>query len=256
MIDYQVVRSARRKTLSLQVKQGKVLVRAPYYVDKKIINALVQEKSAWLKAKVIEQSQLNQQCCGFNHGDKLLFLGQVVRLHISFASRAEIFLREYSSENLKLNSELKPALKSELKQELNIVLAKRYATKLDDEQLLRMAVKKRLQDYFKQQAQSIILSKVSHYSELTQLKPKGIKIRQYSARWGSCNSNGEVSFNYLMMMLPDDVIDYIVVHELCHLRFLNHSADFWQLVAIHFPNYLQAKQWLKDNQSQLLWRLP
>jgi len=244
MIDFQVVRSARRKTLSLQVKQGKVLVRAPYYVDKKTINALVQEKSAWLKAKVIEQSPLNQQYCSFNHGDKLLFLGQLVRLHISFSNRAETFLTEYSSENL------------ELKPELNIVLAQRHATKLNDKQLLRIAVKKRLEGHFKQQAQTILLSKVSHYSELTQLKHEGINIRQYSARWGSCNSNGEISFNYLMMMLPDYVIDYIVVHELCHLRFLNHSADFWQLVAIHFPNYLQAKQWLKDMQSQLLWRLP
>lgn len=240
MIDYQLVRSARRKTLSLQVKQGKVLVRAPYYVDKKTITALVQEKSAWLKAKVIEQSQVSQQHCCFNHGDKLLFLGQLVCLRIAFAPRADIFLLEHAHQA----------------PELNIVLAKRYAIKLDDEKSLRVAVKKRIEDYFKQQAQTIILSKVHHYSELTQLTPTGINIRQYSARWGSCNSNGEVSFNYLMMMLPDFVINYIVVHELCHLRFLNHSPDFWQLVAIYFPDYLQAKQWLKDKQSQLLWQRP
>ncbi len=239
MIDYQVVRSARRKTLSLQVKQGKVLVRAPHYIDKKIINALVQEKSAWLKAKVIEQSQASLQHCCFNQGDKLFFLGQLVHLHIAFARSADTFLFEHTHKA----------------SELTIILAKRYAM-LDDEQLLRVAVKKRIEDYFKQQAQTIILSKVNHYSELTQLKPKGIKIRQYSARWGSCNSNGELSFNYLMMMLPDDVINYIVVHELCHLHFLNHSADFWLLVKKHFPNYLKTKQWLKDKQSQLLWRLP
>ncbi len=240
MIDYQVVPSARRKTLSLQVKQGKVLVRAPHYVDKKIISTLVQKKSAWLRAKLIEQSQASEQCCRFNQGDMLLLFGQQVRLHISFASRADTFFIE--------NLDEKP--------ELNIALAKRNIAKLNDEQLLRVAVKKHLECYFKQQAQTIILSKVSHYSELTQLKPKGIKIRQYSARWGSCNSKGEVSFNYLMMMLPEHVIDYIIVHELCHLRVLNHSSDFWQLVAKHFPNYLQAKQWLKDKQSQLLWRLP
>jgi len=240
MIDYQVVRSARRKTLSLQVKQGKVLVRAPHYVDKKFISDLVQKKSAWLSAKLIEQSQASQQCCHFNQGDQLLFFGQLVRLHISFASSADTFFIEHSQEQPKLN----------------VVLAKRYISKLNDEQLCRIAVKKHLERYFKQQAQTIILSRVSHYSELTQLKPQGIKIRQYNARWGSCNSKGEVSFNYLMMMLPDHVIDYIVVHELCHLRFLNHSVDFWQLVAKHFPNYLQAKQWLKDRQSQLLWRLP
>ena len=239
MLEYQVVRSARRKTLSLQVKQGKVLIRAPHYVDEKVINDLVQNKSAWLNAKVVEQKQASSQCCGFNQGDKLLLLGQLVRLDISFASRSGTFLIEHINEMA----------------ELKVVFAERYKMKLNDEQLFRKAVKANLECYFKQQAQLLILSKVNHYSELTQFKPTGVKIRRYSARWGSCNSKGELSFNYLMMMLPDYVIDYIVVHELCHLRFLNHSADFWQLVAKHFPDYVQAKQWLKDKQSHLLWRL-
>lgn len=240
MIDYNIVRSARRKTLSLQVKQGKVLVRAPRYVDEKIISALVKDKSTWLKAKLIEQSYRSQQSCRFTQGDKLLLLGKSVRLHIAFASKADTFLGENSNEE--------PIL--------HINFTRRYENKLSDKQLFCVAVKKHLERYFHQQAQTVILSRVSHYSELTKLKPTGIKIRQYSARWGSCNSRGEVSFNYLMMMLPSFVIDYIVVHELCHLTFLNHSTDFWRLVQKHFPDYLQAKQWLKDNQPQLLWRLP
>ncbi|MCW8865327.1 MAG: M48 family metallopeptidase [Colwellia sp.] len=240
MIDYQVVRSARRKTLSLQVKQGKVLVRAPYYVETKIIYDLVQKKSAWLRAKLKEQLQVSSQCCCFNQDDKLFYLGRLTNLHISFARKADTFLIE--------NASGAP--------EFNIVLAKRYQDKLNDEKLRRSAVKKQLERYFKQQVEAILSVKVKQYSKLTQLKPKSIKIRQYSARWGSCNSNGELSFNYLMMMLPDYVINYIVVHELCHLRYLNHSDNFWQLVAEYFPQYLQAKQWLKDRQSQLLWRLP
>lgn len=240
MIAYQVVRSTRRKTLSLQVRQGKVFVRAPHYVDKKIINDLVQQKSAWLNAKLKEQAQVSLQCCCFNQGDKLLFLGQLTCLHISYGRRAGTLLID--------NAEQGP--------QLNVTLAQRYEEQFKDDQLRRVAVKKQLERYFKQHAETVVRAKVSQYSQLTQLKPKSIKIRQYSARWGSCNSNAELSFNYLMMMLPDDVIDYVVVHELCHLRYLNHSADFWQLVAKHFPQYLQAKQWLKEKQSQLLWRLP
>jgi len=239
MIDYQLVRSARRKTLSLQVKQGQVLVRAPHYVDTKVINDLIKDKLVWLNAKIAEQSKANQQCCFFNQNDKLFVLGKLARLHIYFAARTNTFLVDTYQEP-----------------ELHVTLAKRYQNKLNERQHQRVAVKKQIERYFKQQAESIILSKVAHYSQLTQLKPINIKIRQYSARWGSCNSRGELSFNYLMMMLPDHVINYIVVHELCHLRFLNHSADFWQLVARHFPRYLQAKQWLKDNHLQLLWRLP
>ena len=94
------------------------------------------------------------------------------------------------------------------------------------------------------------------YAQLTSLKPLRIKIRRYSSRWGSCNSRGELSFNTLLMMLPIEVINYVVVHELCHLQHLNHSKEFWQLVAQYIPHYNQATQWVKTNQSTLLWRLP
>lgn len=240
MIEYQIVRSARRKTLSLQVKQGKVFVRAPYYVDKKTISALVHEKSVWLKAKISEQSQITQQYFNFEHNSKLLFLGKSTLLQVSFEKSSKTYLLQ----------------QDEQLPELHIVLPSRYQDKLQDKALLAIAIKKQLERFFKQQAHTKILPKVTNYSVVTNLKPSAIKIRQYSARWGSCNSRGELSFNYLMMMMPDYVIDYVVVHELCHLQFLNHSTDFWQLVDKHFPAYKEAKQWLKDHQSQLQWRLP
>lgn len=240
MIDYQVVRSARRKTLSLQVKQGKVVVRAPHHVDPHFIQALVQQKSAWLKAKIVEQAQCQQLVFSFTDGDTLLLFGQAVRLQVIFAKKADTYLSAHSEQT----------------PQLTLVMTERQQIKSHDPQALRCAVKKQLEGYFKAQAQALIIARVEHFSALTQLHAKAINIRQYRARWGSCNSRGELSFNYLMMMLPVEVIDYIVVHELCHLAFLNHSADFWQLVAEHFPRYLQAKQWLKDNQSQLQWQLP
>jgi len=239
MLDYQLVRSARRKTIALQVRQGQVLVRAPHFINKQIINDLIQTKSAWLKAKILEQSQVVQQSFDFKHGSILFFLGQKVRLHITYGKRADVFLAATANET----------------PQLTLVLTQRFQKQPSENELHVNAVKKQLERFFKQQAQAIILPKVSYFSQLTQLEPSAIKIRQYSARWGSCNSKGELSFNYLMMMLPESVIDYIVVHELCHLRFLNHSKDFWQLVDNHFPQYLQAKAWLKTHQSQLVWRL-
>ena len=126
---------------------------------------------------------------------------------------------------------------------------------MNNKVLLAAAVKKHIEKYFKQQAEDIIPVKVATYSQLTSLTPVSIKIRQYRSRWGSCNSRGELSFNYLLMMLPIDVINYVVVHELCHLEHLNHSKEFWQLVAKHFPQHTKAKKWMKINQSALLWRL-
>lgn len=239
VITYKVVRS-QRKTLSLQVRHGEVLVRAPYCVDETYINTLIQKKSAWLKAKIAQQSHIDDSRCDFSHGSMLFLFGKLVTLDIAFAKQASFFLAE------DVNNQ----------QVLHIVLAERNQKKFSNNVLLATAVKKQIEKYFKQQAEELIPLKVTTYSQLTSLKPTSIKIRQYRARWGSCNNRGELSFNYLLMMLPTDVIDYVVIHELCHLQHLNHSKEFWQLVARYFPNYMQAKQWIKTNQSSLLWQLP
>jgi predicted metal-dependent hydrolase len=241
-IDYQVLHS-RRKTLALQVRHGQVFVRAPYHVDEQFINSFIQKKEAWLRAKITEQTQTADLCCNFTQGAKLFLFGQQVRLNIVLSPSSK-----------KPNVSLSKLAKG--KQELTIALPIRSQTKLMKEPQLASRVKKQIELYFKEQAQNIILPKVEHYSQLTQLSPKAIKIRQYRARWGSCNSKGELSFNYLLMMLPVHVIDYVIIHELCHLQHLNHSKNFWQLVATYFPNYKQAKEWVKTNQSALLWRTP
>jgi predicted metal-dependent hydrolase len=116
-------------------------------------------------------------------------------------------------------------------------------------------VKKRLEAWLKAKASDYILDKVTEYSEQLVLYPKIVNIRQYKARWGSCNNRGELSFNYLLMMAPNWVIDYVIIHELCHLKYLNHSSSFWQLVQCHCPYYKDAKLWLKANQTNLYWSL-
>lgn len=256
MIDYQVVRSCR-KTLSLQVKHGQVFVRAPYHVDEKIISSFIQKKDAWLKSKITEQNKTVDFCCNFTQGSKLFLFGQLVTLNIIFANSSANSSANQAKSTDNSSGEKSGAFLSELtdgKQELTIVLSTRTQHHLANKVQLAVVVKKHIEYYFKQQAKKLILPKVDHYTTLTQLAPTAIKIRQYSARWGSCNNRGEVSFNYLLMMLPVNVIDYVIVHELCHLRHLNHSKVFWQLVAKHFPDYLDAKKWIKSNQSALHWR--
>ena len=242
MIDYQVLRS-RRKTLSLQVKHGHVFVRAPFHVDEKFISSFIQKKDAWLRAKITEQNQTADFCCNFTQGSKLFIFGQLVTLNITFDNsddKSGVFLSKL------LNGQ----------QELIIVLPVRIQHKLLNKSQLAVVVKTHIERYFKQQAQKTIIPKVEYYSKLTKLAPTSIKIRQYRARWGSCNNRGELSFNYLLMMLPIHVIDYVIVHELCHLHYLNHSKYFWQLVAKFFPSFIEAKKWIKVNQSALHWRLP
>lgn len=82
-----------------------------------------------------------------------------------------------------------------------------------------------------------------------------ITIRNQRSRWGSCSGKGNLNFNCLLMLMPPEIIDYVVVHELCHRREMNHSADFWRLVEDVLPDYKRHRQWLKENGAAVMKRM-
>lgn len=83
-----------------------------------------------------------------------------------------------------------------------------------------------------------------------------ITIRSQKTRWGSCSAQGNLNFNCLLMLAPQQVRDYVLIHELCHRKHLNHSREFWEEVERHCPDYRTCKKWLKENQQHLIGRLP
>lgn len=83
-----------------------------------------------------------------------------------------------------------------------------------------------------------------------------VTIRAQHTRWGSCSAQGNLNFNCLLMLAPENIRDYVVVHELCHRRHMNHSPEFWAAVEAVLPDYKSRRQWLKDHGSALLARLP
>ena len=82
-----------------------------------------------------------------------------------------------------------------------------------------------------------------------------VTIRNQRTRWGSCSSAGNLNFNCMLMLCPDDVIDYVIVHELCHRKEMNHSSRFWQLVAAVLPDYRTPRKWLKEHGPAILARM-
>ncbi len=106
-----------------------------------------------------------------------------------------------------------------------------------------------------EKALDVIPKKVKHYAELMGVSYGRITIRNQRTRWGSCSSKGNLNFNCLLMLTPEVVIDYVVVHELCHLKEMNHSKAFWSQVKDVLPHYREQKKWLKEHGNEIMSRM-
>ena len=106
-----------------------------------------------------------------------------------------------------------------------------------------------------EKALAVIPEKVKTYASMIGVDYGRITIRNQRTRWGSCSGKGNLNFNCLLMLFPDEVIDYVVVHELCHRKQMNHSTEFYAEVEKVFPEYRRCQKWLKENGNSYMSRL-
>lgn len=121
----------------------------------------------------------------------------------------------------------------------------RSIPKLSEDELRSLAEK----------ALEVIPPKVEYFASVIGVTYGRITIRNQVSRWGSCSSKGNLNFNCLLMLAPEYVTDYVVVHELCHRKEMNHSERFWAEVKKIYPEYEKAKKWLKENGAELVYRI-
>ena len=107
-------------------------------------------------------------------------------------------------------------------------------------------------NWYKGQARTVLTERVAYFARNHKFKPLKLRISSARTRWGSCSAKGTLSFTWRIVMAPVEVIDYVVVHELCHLNELNHSRAFWMQVETILPDYKQKRKWLKDNGKLLV----
>ena len=110
-------------------------------------------------------------------------------------------------------------------------------------------------EQLREQARKLVTTRVRYYAPIIGVTYGQIAIRAQHTRWGSCSSKGNLNFNCLLALVPPEVLDYVVVHELCHRKELNHSERFWQAVERILPDYKAHRKWLKENGNQLIAKL-
>lgn len=110
---------------------------------------------------------------------------------------------------------------------------------------------RRLEAPYRQAAKEYIPKRVAYYAQLLGVTYATISIRDQKTRWGSCSSKGNLSFSWRLILAPPKVLDYVVVHELCHRKEMNHSPRFWVLVESMIPDYKTHRKWLKENGEKL-----
>lgn len=113
----------------------------------------------------------------------------------------------------------------------------------------KAAIKKAILKWYLSEADQIIRQRTKRYFPILDVMPRKIEIKDQEKRWGSCSSKSVLRFNWRIIMAPISIIDYVVVHELCHLKVKNHSPAFWRLVSLAVPDYRKRRDWLRKNSA-------
>lgn len=226
-LQYILTRSSR-KTVGIAIeKNGLVKVTSPIRVSETYINELLQKKSSWILKKLSDietRASKANKAKVFEEGEFYSYLG-----------------KEYKLKLVKNSDLKKPTVRLE-NENLIITLPNNFeAEKIKD--ILKL--------WYVKQFKHVIEDRIKYYSSIIGVFPQKITIREQKTRWGSCSAKGNINLNWKLIMAPLEVLEYVVIHELCHMKEMNHSKKFWNLVENIFPQHKKYRAWLKDNGDNL-----
>lgn len=212
--EFSITRS-NRKTLSIIIKSGNVEIKSPIYTRNVEIFDFIRQKQNWIEKHLTEQEIKLSQRLVIAEGYDVLFFGKPRRIRIFHARQPKVELTNSSLRIYTRNGD-----PQELEKQFNQWL-KYQASEYMTTQTIKMARKLGVER-----------------------KLKKVVFRKTKTKWGHCENNGTIQYNWLTMMAPKPVIDYLIAHESSHLKHMNHSAKFWETVASICPDYLNLKDWL------------
>lgn len=224
-ITYKVVRS-RRSTVDIIVERdSSILVRAPEWADDDQIRNIVESKHTWIYQTLAEWRELNSTRVlrEYKNGEGFLYLGRAYRLLLVGGQEKALQLK-----------------------------SGRFMLRRDVvEQGGVSAAREAFRDYYVMRGLERLPQRIAYFAPKVGVKPSGLDVRDLGHRWASCSPAGKLAFHWKCMMAPLKIIDYIVVHELCHFHQSDHNDAFWNEVDKVMPDYRERKEWLRKSGASL-----
>lgn len=224
-LPYEVVRSRRSTTDIIIERDGSLLIRAPEWVDDDQVANIVESKHYWIYKGLAEWRDLNATRLfrEFKNGEGFLYLGRAYRLRLVSDQEEPLQLK---NGRFTLNRALVEAGDLE-------------------------TAKAAFRDFYIAKGLERLDERMAYYAPKVGVSPTGLAVRELGHRWASCSPRGKLAFHWKCMMAPQTIIDYIVVHELCHFHHPDHTDAFWNEVDKVLPDFRERKEWLRTHGAQL-----
>ena len=223
LFDCTVVRQ-KRKTLALHVKHRQVEVRVPHRVSQREVQAFVQLNRDWIEKRLRVEAERDGLKLRIEHGSTVLYQARELTIRFRTALSEAVYIED-----------------------TELVIQGRA---LDSAR-----ASKAHERFLQAQARDYIIPRARGLAAHLQLEDRlsDIQFRKTKTKWGHCTSTGVLQYNWLIMLAPFSVIDYMIAHEVCHLQHMNHSRDFWELVDSVCPDSKRFIAWLKEHEHRLFF---
>jgi predicted metal-dependent hydrolase len=215
-ITYTLKRSGKRRSIGLRIDDRGLTVSVPLRASEKWLNSVLLDKAFWVVEKLDGWQACKPPEIRWQDGEKIDYLGELLELRVARSLFATPVQRQGNA---------------------------LWVFVVDDSEMAH--IEQAVSRWYRHEAEQLFIRRVAHFSPLLNVLPREVKLSEAKSQWGSCTAQGSVRLNVQLIKLPERLIDYVVVHELAHLRELNHSASFWRVVESVCPDYASLRGELK-----------
>jgi predicted metal-dependent hydrolase len=212
-IKYKVVRSDRKTMVLVINSEAKLTVRAPFGTGEGEIKGFINQRKRWILEKQKKISSLNNKHSPvtFKNGESFMYQGSPHTIKYSNVSKIKV-------------------------SDANILVPKTFK-------------KEKIIAWLKREARKLITERLEKYADIMGVRYSTVRLSGARTRWGSCSGRDSLNFAWRLVMCPTAAIDYVIIHELCHITYKNHSPSFWAMVKRVCPKFKEQKSWLKNNRK-------